>query len=797
MLSSSLRQVAIKLSKQLPLRVVLIVPFVLQIFAAVGLTGYLALRNGQKAVNDLATRLQSEVSDRVDQHLDSYLTTPNQINQINTEAIKLGWLDLNDFKSAGRYFWKQVNVFDVGYVSYALSTGEYAGAGYYLDLTRATIDELSPNTQWKTYTYATDSQGNRTKVTVVLDDYKPLTEAWYTDTVQAGKPVWSKIFQWDEDPNILSITASYPLYNKTNKLIGVTGVDLRLSQISDFLRQLKISSSGKTFVLERSGLLVGSSSSEQPYTIVKGKAQRLKAVDSKDLLIRATARQLIASFGNLNEIKTSQILNFTLNGQRQFAQVTPWRDKFGLDWLIVVAVPESDFMEQINANTRMTIALCLLALVVAILMGMLTAQWLTQPILRLNQAAKAIAAGNLTQMVKSDRQDELGELTKSFNRMATQLDTSFGELQSLNAVLTDRENQLASYNQTLEQQVEERTRELTQAIAQLQAAQEEIIQSEKLAALGQLVAGIAHEINTPLGAIQASIGNITGTLEQSLKELPLLFRTLSPDRLTDFFTLLELAQQPRDLLSSREERQLKRTLKHTLAAYKLPDGNTLADTLSKMGIAVVDPILPLLQAPDAVAILDTAYHLSAIQNNSQNIRLAVEQAARIVYALKSYIHQDVSSEPIVAAISEGIDTVLTLYQNQIKRGIEVIKTYEAVPSILCYPEELVQVWSNLISNAIQAMNYRGQLMIAISAQNQHILVEVSDQGYGIPSAIKNKIFEPFFTTKPSGEGSGLGLSIVSKIVDKHHGTIEVESEPGHTVFRVRLPENFSRSENSL
>ena len=94
--------------------------------------------------------------------------------------------------------------------------------------------------------------------------------------------------------------------------------------------------------------------------------------------------------------------------------------------------------------------------------------------------------------------------------------------------------------------------------------------------------------------------------------------------------------------------------------------------------------------------------------------------------------------------------MLTLYQNQIKRGIEVIKTYEAVPSILCYPGELVQVWSNLISNAIQAMNYRGQLTIAISAQNQHILVEVSDQGYGIPAAIKDRIFEPFFTTKPSG-----------------------------------------------
>jgi signal transduction histidine kinase len=176
-----------------------------------------------------------------------------------------------------------------------------------------------------------------------------------------------------------------------------------------------------------------------------------------------------------------------------------------------------------------------------------------------------------------------------------------------------------------------------------------------------------------------------------------------------------------------------------------------------------------------------------VQNNSQNIHLVVDRAARIVYALKNYVRQDVAAVPVYASVSEGINTVLTLYQNQIKQGIEVKKTYTSVPLLLCHPEELIQVWSNLISNAIQAMNYRGQLAIALSTQNQHIVVQISDTGSGIPDHIKARMFEPFFTTKPLGEGSGLGLSIVRKIVDKHCGRIEVESRIGQTIFQVWLP----------
>jgi signal transduction histidine kinase len=772
------------------LRTILVVPFVLQIVATVGLVGYLSFRNGQRAVNSLAVRLLDKSNDVVTQRLDRYLQTAQDINQLNADAIRLGELNLRDFTRAGRHFWKQSKIFDVSYIGGALPTGEFSGAGRWLKGQGTTIDERSARLGNRNYTYATDPKGNRTK-TVFVYGYDPREENWYPAAIKAGKPIWSSVFNWSATPEFVAIDAGYPVYDDKRQLIAILDVSLLLSKLSQFLRESIISPSAKIFVMERDGNLIASSAIEPPYTMVQGKAERLSAFNSQEPIIQATARTLQQTFGTLGQISKEKQIKFSFKESRHFMRVTPWRDKFGLDWLVVVVVPESDFMAQINANTQSTVLLCLAALAVATLGGILTARWIVKPILNLNQAAKAIAAGDLTQSVNLNRNDELGELSEAFNTMAVKLRNSFGELQTLNTTLSEHELQLAFYNRTLEYQVRERTQALSEAMTQLQTAQEEIIHSEKMAALGHLVAGIAHEINTPLGAIQASIGNISSALEQSLQDLPPLIQTLSPERLTEFFRLLDLAKNPQLTFSSREERQLKRALKQTLLDRGVTNSDRLATLLSQMGIqGQLDPILPLLKESNAAFILETAYHLSSVQNNSQNIRLAVERASRIVYALKNFVRQDSSDMPIIASVSESIDIVLTLYQNRIKHGIEVVKNYQTVPLIMCYPEELAQVWSNLISNAIQAMDYNGELAIAVFQRDEFVVVEVIDGGCGISEAIKDKIFQPFFTTKPAGEGSGLGLSIVRKILDKHHGLIEVESQPGRTIFRVSLPLDF-------
>jgi PAS domain S-box-containing protein len=358
------------------------------------------------------------------------------------------------------------------------------------------------------------------------------------------------------------------------------------------------------------------------------------------------------------------------------------------------------------------------------------------------------------------------------------------------------EKVLADYNRTLERQVAERTEELqqknlklAQTLQELKTTQDELIQSEKMAALGQLVAGVAHEVNTPLGAIRSSVSHIADFLDNHLQELPIFFQHLAGDRQRDFFALLESASQKPTNLSSREQRKLKRSIARQLESADFKDAETLADTLVDLGVCEdLDPFIPLLNDPNHTEIIDTAYQLASITKSTQTISSATDRAAKIVFALKSYSRQAPTGEKVQTNILDSLEMVLTIYQNQLKQGVEVIKNYDAnLPTIWGYPDELTQVWTNLIHNAIQAMDNKGKLEIEATQGENQIRVSITDSGAGIPAEIQNKIFQPFFTTKPAGEGSGLGLDIVRKIVEKHQSTIDFESIPGKTTFTVSLP----------
>jgi diguanylate cyclase (GGDEF)-like protein len=416
-------------TRKVSLRFILVVPFVLQIFAAVGLTGWISLRNGQKAVNELADQLRIEASDRIAAHLDHYLAVPKQINQVNLNAIELGLLDLSDLKTTGQFFLRQMQTFNVGYIDYASRYGEFIGIER-LDDGKLLVNETLRSNLDINAVYSTDPQGNRVR----LEQVEPLpapvqSEDWYADAANVGHPVWSKIYQWSDKPEVLSISSSYPIYSKSRQLVGVIGVDLILTQISTFLKSLPISDSSQAFILERDGALVASSGSERPYHVINNKAQRLLAIESQDPVVQAATQTLIDRFGSLQQIRNSQPLSFELKGERRFVRVTPWQDDLGLNWLIVVVVPESDFMEAIDANTHLTVLLCLGALAIATLVGLLTSRLLIKPILRVISAAEALSEGHWQHHISESGSYEQALLARAFNRMAGQLQESFAQLE--------------------------------------------------------------------------------------------------------------------------------------------------------------------------------------------------------------------------------------------------------------------------------------------------------------------------------------------------------------------------------
>ncbi len=355
-------------------------------------------------------------------------------------------------------------------------------------------------------------------------------------------------------------------------------------------------------------------------------------------------------------------------------------------------------------------------------------------------------------------------------------------------MLISIENALLYRN--LEIKVKERTLELSNTLDELKTTQSHLIESEKMAALGQLVTGVAHEINTPLGAISSSATNIQKFLEQSLAVMPSLFRSFSEQECEEFLIILARSLNNDNLnLSTKERRQKRRILINELGD-EINDADTIADTLVDMGIYDnITNIMDLLKKHNGYEILELVYKLSELKKGTQTITTATARTSKVVFALKSYAQQnDTGGEKIKFNLIDNIEIVLTLYANQMKHGLNLMKHYaDNIPMIHGYPDELNQVWTNIIHNALQAMNHQGVLIITVKQDNTFIKITIQDSGIGIKPENINKIFDAFYTTKGMGEGSGLGLYIVKKIIEKHTGRIEVESEIGRTVFNIFLP----------
>jgi hypothetical protein len=404
------------------IRYVIPMLFVLLITVTVSLIGWLAFRSGKRAVDGLANQLSQETAARIGEHVMGHIRTPHMFHQINLSAIHTGNLDVDDFAELKDYFWEQTQLTEsVPFIYLGTEAGEFLGIQREDDGTMV-LWTLEEETTPMMDIYRLDDERQPTEL---LDsvEFDPRVRPWYRAAAERGEPTWSVIYPDIARP-ILIITSVTPVYDEAGNLLGVLGIEFSLEQLSDFLRGLEVGQTGRAFIVERSGEIVASSAAEAPFFSTDEGERRLFANDSSELQIRSAAQQSLVQFGSLARVDESRQFTYRLEGVRHFVQVAPLQDGHGLDWLIFVVIPETDFIGPVYDNVRTTVLLGVLILCVALLMGVVMAQYIMRPVLAVTDAARAVEAEEFTPGsldAIANRTDELGYLTRVFQQMAREV----------------------------------------------------------------------------------------------------------------------------------------------------------------------------------------------------------------------------------------------------------------------------------------------------------------------------------------------------------------------------------------
>jgi PAS domain S-box-containing protein len=420
------------------------------------------------------------------------------------------------------------------------------------------------------------------------------------------------------------------------------------------------------------------------------------------------------------------------------------------------------------------------------------------------EGMKRVTAGGESRVIGSTV--ELFARTKSGNEVPIELSLSTWTVRDdryYTGIIRDiRERKQAEETLRLsEQALRESARELKQknqalerTLSQLHATQNQLVMQEKMASLGKLSAGMAHELNNPAAAAQRSAAHLQGLYHQ-LQDTLLQIGELN----------LEQSQLDQILALEQAARERVRKPTHLDAIDRSDRESVLEDWLGRQGVDKVWERAPALVefgydqrelealaeafTPDQLPILiDWLNCTHTIHSLLSELSVGTGRISEIVKALKTYTYMD--QAPIQSVdVHEGLDNTLIMLQNRLKGGVAVRREYAPdLPTIHAYGSELNQVWTNIIDNAIDAMDANGTLILRTRMEDPWIVVEIENDGPGIPEELQSKIFDPFFTTKPPGAGTGLGLNISHNIVvQKHLGQISVSSEPGRTCFAVRIP----------
>ena len=714
------------------LKFLLIIPFCLEVGLAVGLSAYWSIQNSRQAVGQMVDHLENHTVETVESKLLQELRQPHQINAINAQLLARDVISSEDLGAIQQQLWQSMRIYPgMTYINFANPRGLFVGIERLSngDLVSEVIDPQQHS--GKVTRSLLDSNG-QVKKQLDLYDYEPRTDDWYLAGVRAKSPTWSSIYTWEtgEPTKRLAVSASYPVYSEKNRsLKGVIGIDFLFDALQQQLQALHITPNARVYLLERDGKVIAASTGNS-FSQESGSIQRLSMDNTND--------QVLKSLGGLVRAKDGQLLQNVeletpLQDQPYFVRSASWNGLEGLDWQILLAIPRSDLTREVDRSTEQTIWICALAVAGSVVLGVVTTRTISRPVQQLAEAAERFAIDQKQTLPPRSPIVELSALSHSFDSMGRQLKASFEKLEQAN-------EHLEQANLALEQRVEERTRELSAALTDLKDTEAQLIQTEKMSSLGQMLAGIAHEINNPTSFVYGNLDYVQ-------------------EYMNGLLTLLEMYQ----------------------ATYPHPP-EEIRDYQDDLNLDFLVDDLPKVV---------------------RSMREGTERIRNIVHDLRNFSRMD-GQEMRRVDLHEALTSTLMILGHRLKGNgssptIHVVTQYDEAWPVDCYPGLMSQVFVNLLVNAVDALEeaaLRGQcphpeIVISTEARVSDglFVVRIRDNGPGIPESVQQRMFDPFFTTKPVGRGTGLGLAIGYQIVvEKHGGQLICATDPAWgTEFTVAIP----------
>lgn len=817
--------------QNIPLRWLLVGTFVVQTAAAIGLTSWLALRNGEQAVNEVAKHWQRETVLRIEHQLTDYLQTPNLINQINAQSLKDRELDIQNPNPLIRRFWHQRMLFSSDSVSaiyVGSATGNFVGLGFQKNSLQGEdknqsawqASQVNQETQRRFYSYALDASGNLGTLLQQGKPYDPRLRPWYQAAVQARKPTWSPIYA-DFKEARLKITFSQPVYDAQQNLIGVVGSDFVLSHLGDFLKSLNTqlntaqNQDQRIYIIDRQGKIVATSTSHPPFVQQGNQLQQIAATQFQDAVTQQSAQKIIQAVGSLKALQNSHTVNAQLNHQRYFLQITPFFQKDGLDWLIVVAVPEAHFLRTTQANTQTTILLCCLILLGSILFGLITSSLMVQAMRRFIQASQAIANGNLAQQLPGSSIQEVNALSQTFNRMSQQLKQSFAELEARvaerTAALRQSEEKFAKVFFHHPNPVAI-TRAGDATFVDINDSALRIMGFERHEVIGKTIADLnigptLEDRNATVQMVRESRGALRD------RESRMITRAGEAKTILYSADLMQVGEEWYLISSFTDISDRKRAEEALQVAKAEAEAANQAKSqfLSTMSHELRTPLNAILGfsqllARDPALSTQQQESLEIINRSGEHLLMLINDVLDMakIEAGRQELHVTCFD---LRELIRGLEDLFRL--KSATKGIQLqFEVAATVPRYIKTDEaKLRQVLQNLLGNALK-FTQTGCIWLRVAlidkADNplcNFLSFTIQDTGCGIAAHEMSSIFETFIQTQScrnAQTGTGLGLPISQKFVELMGGEITVQSELGvGTEFNFSIAFDYPAEQDPL